>query len=1064
MLSAFEEFVRASAKVAAVPGSKPESSLYGPFNDLLRAFLHGLQSPNITQQVNAEAVGIPDYRIDSGNELLGWVELKAVTGKPLRNLRGHDLDQKSRFVDGLHNFILTNGWEWELYQAGSLVMAARFDPRLFEGDVKPLWDQSAWDQLLDLLNVFKTYTLKPYSSVGSAVTALALRAKALKSALIDLGPAGAGDHLVHLQSDFKSLLYKNGQKFTWERFVDSYVQIAAFGALLWRLEANSDISLDHQVGLKTGAHPLLHQCLSILWSSDSRVSTLEPLLEELVRTVNLVHPSLFITAPNRRPGKRYIPDPIVHAYEPFFAVYDSASREANGVFYTPVELVQYMVSGSEYLLKNTLGVKDGLLDPATRILDPATGTGTFLLGLANAAAHEAEAKGLPVDTVVRDFLVDQCAAFELFPGPYTIAHQRLEAFLRALGAPPATRLPIYLADTLAEPESGQLPTSDFGVAGEEIRNERVAADRIKAHDEVMVIIGNPPYERIKKANGGFQKFAQGLMDEVVKATPVEARKDLKSATDLYVAFWAWALWALRTPESRAATANDPEIDTRENHGIVSFVSNRTWILGPSLQGLRSLVRRGAKEIWVTDLGGDSRGGAGARTFAGGDQNVFAIQTGVAIVWAVFDREFTGKPKVHYQRFFGKKADKLTALENPFNPGQFIPVEAENALFPTSWPAGMDAAPRLSDLFSDEPLTGIQTARDKKTFSPVGTSPEAVYAEFRSKPTADVRHVGSLAEWASLSLTVRQKEWATASTERSRGEGREAPDPSTLDVKKVRPFLYRPLDVRYVYDDPKWIDWYREDLHAIYSKGPVPTLVTNPSGQGEGPTVIHTGLLMDQHSFNNRGGKAIFPLWYPSRLGERTESRSVDSDRRCSFSGPMMDYISQVGLGDGGAESWIAGYDYILGILSAPSYSREFWRDLEWDEPRIPLVADASLAARISALGQSVREAWDLKAPKPEGLRWEGSGVRSLGSAKFASGTISFSGGRMIRGVSEAAWNFSISTYPVLPRWFAARTDVMFSTAMSTETLQVVASVMRLVELGPDLDKGLLQVLEAETVA
>ena len=255
-----------------------------------------------------------------------------------------------------------------------------------------------------------------------------------------------------------------------------------------------------------------------------------------------------------------------------------------------------------------------MTNPA-RFLDPAAGTGTFLLGLANEIAHEADKAGLPTDQVVHEVLTTRTSAFELFPGPYTIAHQRLEALLTLLGTPPteAENLPISPRGNNVLPlrSFDQSPMSGFGPAGDEILAERERADWIKTGQEILVVLGNPPYERVRTAAGGWDVFAGSLMQQVVDATPVDKRADLKSATDLFVAFWAWALWARRSPQERQSSAQAPVIDTRENHGIVADVTNRTWIIGPSLVGLRRLVRKGVREVWVYDLGGDARGGVGS---------------------------------------------------------------------------------------------------------------------------------------------------------------------------------------------------------------------------------------------------------------------------------------------------------------------------------------------------------------------------------------------------------------------------------------------------------------------
>lgn len=1047
----YDEFVAECRKTLAVPGASGELSVTGKLDNFLNLALPLVTARplHVSQQTGTD-FGIPDFRVDDGNELLGWVEFKAVVGKDLKDLKGHDKRQRELFVAGLHNLILTNGWQWELYQDSRKVKTVTFDREMFTQDTLLPPDAESLEALRDLLSLFASFQLGYYDSVDKAVVALASRAKAIKLALIELGPANAGAHLNQLRKDFAALLYRNGQPFTWEKFVDSYVQIAAFGALLWHLETREPISLSQQVGLKQGVHPLLAQCLAILWSPQSQVASLVPLLEELCRTVNLIPASLF-TASTRQKGRRkYVPDPIVHAYEPFFRRYDQAAREANGVYYTPVEIVQQIVSGVDELMRTTLGRSDGILDEDARFLDPATGTGTFLLGLANEIAHEADKAGLPTDQVVSEVLTTRTAAFELFPGPYTIAHQRLEALLTTQGVPPTQRLPIYLADTLAAPESDQLPMSGFGPAGDEILAERERADWIKTGEEILVILGNPPYERVKASADGWDVFAASLMQQVVEATPLDRRADLKSATDLFVAFWAWALWALRSPQERQETAQKPIIDTSKNHGIVAYITNRTWIIGPSLIGLRKLVRKGVREVWVYDLGGDARGGSGARSFAGGDVNVFGIRTGVSIVWLVFDREFDSDPVVRYRRLTGKKADKLAALAEPFDPTAFEEVHGDDLFVPVRWPDTLATAPALPDLFRFEAFTGIQSARDTSDYSPWAVDRDDVYSETRTKPTAiTVVRGGALARWAALPTEPqRVKAWSTAQSTRSK---KTVPDKDKLDPKKVRKALYRPLDTRHLYDDAAWIDWYREDLHAVYEKGDVPTLVSLPRDFGAGPLAIHTDVLPDQHSFKGQaGGKGVFPLWLPGD-GQPDDGKKIVNGRRCGLSDTVIDWAHRVFAG--APDPAQNAYDYILAVLSAPAYAERYWPELEAMPPRVPLTDDTDLAADLARLGQRTREAWQKQAPT-NGLKWQDKGHGPVGAAELDGGTIRFENGRTITGIPAGVWSFTVSNYRVLPEWFAARKHWTATISQAGETLKTIAAVAALVELGPELDAAL----------
>ncbi len=379
--------------VLAQPGTKAEASLYTQFErfmhdsfDVLRPQAPPADRYLFLQQANAEQTGIPDFRVQQRQELQGWVEVKAVVGKNLNHLQGHDDNQLQRFRNGLDNVIFTTGWQWRLYQHGQQVGRdvvlgpdGTFDPNQMRYAVS----DAAVAELRSLLASFLAAPSQSYVSAQAAVTALAARAKSLKIALVEVGSTGAGTNLIQLSDDFKALLYRNGLPFTWERFVDSYVQLATFGALLWRLETGQSISLAQQVGVSQGLHPLLAQCLAIMWSPAARTPIFEPLLEELCRSVNNINPKQF--APKAATGKgkrRYIPDPIVHAYEPFFQAYDPATRETSGVYYTPVEIVEHIVDGVSDVMRGTLQRPDGLLDPDAKFLDPATGTGTFLLGLA----------------------------------------------------------------------------------------------------------------------------------------------------------------------------------------------------------------------------------------------------------------------------------------------------------------------------------------------------------------------------------------------------------------------------------------------------------------------------------------------------------------------------------------------------------------------------------------------------------------------------------------------------------------------------------------------------------
>lgn len=1060
---ALAAYVKQARNILSVPGAKPEVSLYSIFQKLVEEASAALNPGGKFQfvpQAGAADVGIPDYRATRDGELLGWLELKA-PDKELSSLTGHDANQHERFRDGLRNVIFTNGWQWRLYQDGRLIAEATvgskagFDPTA----LVPAVSDEAIQGLSDLLRNFLLSSLTPYGTADGAVSALAVRARALRSGLLDIGEAQAGSMLLALRDDFKNLVFRNGQRYDWAQFVDSYVQIAAFGAFLWRLEARSDISLDLQVGLKHGVHPLLHQCLQILWNAQSRPPMLEPLLEALCQTINMIPFSLFEKEKDLD-SMNVVADPIVHAYEPFFSVYDSNGREAAGVFYTPVQVVQQIVSGIEHFLVHAFDKPLGILDPTARFLDPATGTGTFLLGLAKAAERAAVERGFPVDQAVAELITERVSAFELLPGAYTIAHQRIETLLEAYGAPATSRLPIYLTDTLAAPEVGALVQSGFGFAGDEIMKERERADEVKAGEELLVVFGNPPYERLPASNAR-EPFARELMTILRNATPEENRVDLKSASDLFVAFWLWGMWVLQPPQVRMSGAQTPTLGAAKRHGIIAYISNRTWLVGRSLVGLRRLLGEGAKEIWILDLGGDLRGSDGVRDFAGGDQNVFDVQVGVAIAWVIYDRDFVGEPVVRYKRMFGARQSKLAHLVTSFNPNDFeeIGPERRRSIFADArWDNDILASsPTISQWFSDAPRTGFQSARDTKRYSPLNVDKSAllsvdVVKSPRAGALTTVRS-GILAEWCSLPKEERRREWETAASKRT---GKQVPSVESLTPSRVRRVLYRPLDYRWIYDDPEWIDWYREDLHRVFeSETDVPTLISKPRGQGAGVAGIHSSVLPEQHSFKgSAGGKAIWHLWYPKSWPvdrfSKVEDKFIVDGKRTGLSGAVVDWLDALGRQGQFEEA----YSYLLAFLSAEGYSARNWAALDIEEARVPFVEDAGLFDEGARIGGELRKAWELQTVVPTDLRWSGASGAGLplGDVSWRDGSLYFKNGRVLQGVPHEAWVYAISNYKVLKNWFAARRHWRLSMAQASEALDVVSSLIDILRLSKEADR------------
>ena len=432
------------------------------------------------------------------------------------------------------------------------------------------------------------------------------------------------------------------------QFADAYAQTVTFSLLLARSNGSDTLFLDEAIASLTHANSLLSRALMVL--TDPLVKEhLSTSLSLLQRVINRV------PAGTMSGGRR---DPWLHFYEDFLSKYDPALRKDAGAYYTPVEVVQAQVRIADHLLRSRMNKPMGFATGGVNVLDPAVGTGTYLLGIVEHALTEVEkAEGPGAMPARADVLGSALYGFEIMVGPYAVAALRLTRMLQQYGGHvPGDGAQVMLTNTLESPHE-KIP--ELPLLYQPIGLEHKRAKRVKDTVPVLVCIGNPPYDRHAAATadnramtGGWVRWGESKSgSDAILGDFIEPVKraghggDLKNLYNLYVYFWRWALW--KTFEHDLATGP----------GIVSYISASSFIDGDAFLGMRRWMRKQCDEIWVIDLGGEGRG-------TRKDDNVFAIQTPVAITVAVrYGSPKPGSPaKSHYARVKGKRAEKLATLE------------------------------------------------------------------------------------------------------------------------------------------------------------------------------------------------------------------------------------------------------------------------------------------------------------------------------------------------------------------------------------------------------------------
>ncbi len=496
----------------------PETALAPAFQQLLEGLLSLLPVAsrlNVAPEYRTPGVGRPDIAlVRQGAPPRAFVELKAPTKSADPTLwRGQDQRQYERFKE-LTCWATCNFAEFRLFIRGedhdpAAVVPAhtlrpdRDDSRaaraIAEHDAAPLL------RLVERLGAAAGQ--EPSARDAEHLATLMAHSARLvrgivRDRLAELHAEAIRDHsLLQVRQEFRDVLYAHPEAAGYSAadfdalFSAAFAQTLAFGLLLVR-EGTGYPAGSNSWRHMPPEHPLMRTALRVL-SLDEVVQDAGIGFTVMCDTVNSFAPEILAVGEDGR-------DPILYFYEYFLATFDPDAREKYGVYYTPVEVVRYIVGALDRALRDNLHTQ-GLRDPRVTILDPATGTGTFLLGIAEQVwAQEAEA-GEGMAALALQNLARRMFGFELLVGPYAVAHYRLHHALRrprGAGEGPENplelpRLGVYLADTLAEPGAAA-PTGPLGFVADGIADERHEASRIKTEQPILAITGNPPYRRLEE--------------------------------------------------------------------------------------------------------------------------------------------------------------------------------------------------------------------------------------------------------------------------------------------------------------------------------------------------------------------------------------------------------------------------------------------------------------------------------------------------------------------------------------------------------------------------------------
>ena len=746
---------------------------------------------------------------------------------------------------------------------------------------------------------------------------------------------------------------------------------------------------------------------------------------------------------------------VPYFYEPFLEAFDPDLRKQLGVWYTPAEVVRYMVARVDRALKDDLGIAEGLAAENVYVLDPCCGTGAYLAEVLRRV--DANLKGLGLGALagarVKRAATERVFGFEIMPAPFVVAHLQVGLAMQALGAPLADdgseRAGVFLTNALTGWEPGTTKPLPFP----ELEEERDRAEHVKREAPILVVLGNPPYNGF----AGMAVDEERALSDAYRATKRVRKPEGQGLNDLYVRFF-------RMAERRIAE--------KTGRGVVCFISNYSWLDGLSFTGMRERYLEAFDAIRVDCLNGDKYKTGKVTPDGAPDPSVFStegdpvgIQVGTAIATLVRKADHAPAARVGFRHLWGrsKRSDLLATAEA--EPGalydDIAPVSPLGLPFVgTAVSEGWFDWPALPDLFPVS-FQGTETGRDAFL---IDTDLDRLKARIGDYFDPALRHEEIARRYpVVMKDTGRFDAQAVRDALRSRG----GPNEDGFVRHAYRPF------------DNRWLYWEAE-TKLLREKSPhYPPHVFKGNlwisaaqhlrrGAGE-PQACFSQHIASRHLIER--GTNMFPAW----LRDDGEGAS----RHANLSGAARRYIDRLGLG---VEEL---FHHVLATLHDPAYREANAGALRMEWPRIPLPGwpdgdsedAAATLSRSAARGRELAALLDPETPVPgvtqAPLRPEIAAIavpatvdgRNMAGDDFAltagwghfgaGGAVMPGQGRAIeravpgesafdihlndrafwRNVPAAVWRYKLGGYQVLKKWLSYRERRILARALTPEEVQ-----------------------------
>ena len=940
--------------------------------------------------------GAPDFKVTRIENIIGYVENKKV-GEQLDHILKSDQIKKYQHLSD--NILLTNYLEWIWLHQGNIQRETLCDVSDLEQKRTKL-DPQHVAAVEKLVTGFLSFAPEGIGKPKALAEALAIRGKLLKEFLAEelhrQEHQDARGKLFGLYETFQKYVF---HELTLEEFADAFSQNLIYGLFLAKLTADTAIiTLSNAEEFIPANFELIRELVEFLKDLNRKEYTdIRWVIEEVLTIFNTMNfrdikTALSFTRRFTQDDDPYAAkDPYIYFYEDFLAAYDKKLRKSKGVYYTPPQVVNFIIRAVDDILKETFHLPDGVADHEhVTMLDFATGTGTFLLEVVQQIFSQYPGRS-EQRLLIKEHILKHLYGFEYLIAPYTIAHLKLSQFLKDHGydLQADERFQIYLTNTL-EPTDRQLNIALLPALTEETKQAQHIKDK-----PILVIMGNPPYAYESKNTGTW--ISNKIQDYYVVDGHKLDEKNPKGLQDDYVKFIRFA--------------QDKMDQVAE--GIVAIITNHSFLDNPTFRGMRQSLMQTFQQMYFIDLHGNAK--KKEKTPEGGkDENVFDIEQGVAI--SILVKKKGVEKKIYHADFWGTRENKYQlSLENDLKSIDKISIEPSSPFYlfqrrDEGLRNKYEQGKHVTEIFTKMGV-GVATSRDDLT---IHYNKEEVITTIKILVSLSVEDARE-----KFHLAKDTEDWAIGLAQNDLLH-------TNLDKGNIIEYLYRPFDKRYTYYTGKTKGFHsrpRAEImtHLLY---PNHAIYVGRQGQATGESewnLIFCGSGIEDYNLFRRGNNACIPLY----LYEKPEglfANGAELIKSENFTPEFRQFVDRLYRKRYAPED-VLGYTYA--ILHSPTYRAKYAEFLKIDFPRIPFTEDGATLEALSNLGWQLIQAHLLnEIPAYDLGSYEGEGDDAVIKPDYRktpdSERLYINTTQYFEPVPEEVYRFQIGGYQVLDKYLKDR--------------------------------------------